>query len=263
MSPHRALLATLAALPLAACPGFGDREIESALGNTDAGTPTCEQVMQVLETRCNQCHSVPATEGAPTYLRLDTFEDVDGVVGAHNQAARIVARASDGTMPPGGVIFEEEVAVLQQWLDEGATYAACVPGDGVPDSGMPDAGSDAATADDVALGDTRTTAATLEAVANVFQNTCAPHHYGASATIIDLTNDGSLLDRLLAPATQQPDLDLVVPGDPDGSYLVMKVEGRHLDNGGSGGRMPVSGTLSDDDLALIRAWIEDLDPPRR
>ena len=48
----------------------------------------------------------------------------------------------------------------------------------------------------------------------------------------------------------------VVPGKPDDSYLLMKLEGTHLDRGGKGVRMPLGGEpLPSDQIAKIKAWI--------
>ena len=52
---------------------------------------------------------------------------------------------------------------------------------------------------------------------------------------------------------------LVAPGNPDGSYMVNKLDGSFDDPevNGSGGPMPlVMDPLSDAELELIRTWIE-------
>ena len=49
----------------------------------------------------------------------------------------------------------------------------------------------------------------------------------------------------------------VKPGAPEESYLLHKLNGTHLDQGGSGGRMPLGlPPLADTQLALIRQWIQ-------
>ena len=59
------------------------------------------------------------------------------------------------------------------------------------------------------------------------------------------------------PSQELPSMHRVEPGDPDQSYLVHKIQGTHLDVGGSGLRMPRGQEpLSDDQVRLIRAWIE-------
>ncbi|HJV84514.1 MAG TPA: c-type cytochrome [Noviherbaspirillum sp.] len=49
----------------------------------------------------------------------------------------------------------------------------------------------------------------------------------------------------------------VAPRQPERSYLLHKLRGTHLDNGGSGGRMPLGlQPLADDEIAQLAAWIE-------
>ena len=56
-------------------------------------------------------------------------------------------------------------------------------------------------------------------------------------------------------STQKPGTPRVLPGNPDGSYLVQKVEGR---TGISGRRMPLNGPpyLTDGQILILRRWIE-------
>ena len=50
----------------------------------------------------------------------------------------------------------------------------------------------------------------------------------------------------------------VVPGNPDKSYLIMKLEGTHIENGGMGARMPFGAPpLSADKIAKFRQWISE------
>lgn len=50
---------------------------------------------------------------------------------------------------------------------------------------------------------------------------------------------------------------LVKPGKPDQSYVLMKVQGTHIKNGGSGARMPFAGpSLDPVQIETIRAWIK-------
>lgn len=65
-------------------------------------------------------------------------------------------------------------------------------------------------------------------------------------------------------ASTQSSLKRVAPGDPERSYLLLKMQNRHLDVGGSGQKMPIFPggvprgilTATADDIALVRAWIE-------
>jgi len=57
------------------------------------------------------------------------------------------------------------------------------------------------------------------------------------------------------PANEVPDLLLVKPGDPDGSYLWHKLEHTATEGKGMPRTMFSSKKLSDDQLALIERWI--------
>jgi hypothetical protein len=67
---------------------------------------------------------------------------------------------------------------------------------------------------------------------------------------------GFSYDQLVGvPSVEVPELLRVDPGQPDDSYLVMKIEGAP---GITGGRMPLGlSPLSAKQIATIRAWIAD------
>jgi hypothetical protein len=56
-----------------------------------------------------------------------------------------------------------------------------------------------------------------------------------------------------APNCADSGLTRVVPGDPDASLLMMKIEG----NPPCGTAMPPGGKLSDDQIMRIRSWIQN------
>lgn len=57
---------------------------------------------------------------------------------------------------------------------------------------------------------------------------------------------------------QVPSMDRIEPFEPDSSYLVHKIQGTHLEVGGSGVRMPASGCcLSPREIDLIRQWVTE------
>jgi hypothetical protein len=62
------------------------------------------------------------------------------------------------------------------------------------------------------------------------------------------------------PSRERPDLMIVAPGNPDGSYLIHKLEGRP---GIVGRQMPLNGPpfLTPGQILVIRRWIE-LGAPR-
>jgi hypothetical protein len=70
---------------------------------------------------------------------------------------------------------------------------------------------------------------------------------------LNLTGDGYAA-LVNVPSSQRPGAVLVIPGDPDNSYLVRKIEGRDI----NGLRMPRSGPpfMTDGQISVIRRWIE-------
>lgn len=56
-------------------------------------------------------------------------------------------------------------------------------------------------------------------------------------------------------------LRIVDPGNPEGSYLLHKLRGTHIEAGGMGERMPFDlPPLTDDQIGMIATWIKDCSP---
>ncbi len=127
------------------------------------------------------------------------------------------------------------------------------------DSSMDDVAMGDAGMDDVAMEDTSAPVPTLSEVAEqVFTPGCggARCHLGDNNEgVINLENDEGLMDRLLA-TSGMVGFPYVTPNDPLGSYLLHKIEGTQTTVGGSGSRMPSVGSLTDDQILLVRTWIE-------
>ena len=91
---------------------------------------------------------------------------------------------------------------------------------------------------------------------NVFTPICTRCHIGASAPEglqLDEAHSYGLLVGV--PSAEQPGVMRVAPGDPDGSYIIRKLEGA---SGISGGRMPLGGPyLPQSTINVIRQWISD------
>src|SRR5215469_13263017 len=91
---------------------------------------------------------------------------------------------------------------------------------------------------------------------NVFTPICTRCHIGPSAPEglqLDAAHSYALLVGV--PSVEQPSLQRVNPGNPDASYIVLKLEGA---SGISGGRMPLGGPyLPQSTIDVIRQWITD------
>ena len=86
-------------------------------------------------------------------------------------------------------------------------------------------------------------------------------HWGLDASAnLELYAPGLEARLIGRPSTMCPNLILVVPGDPDGSYLVRKLADVAPT---CGERMPfATGTLSADDMQAVRDWVTSIHRPQ-
>lgn len=97
----------------------------------------------------------------------------------------------------------------------------------------------------------------------VFGPVCSGCHTGPTGVVLpggmDLSTADASYDALVGaggvgvPSIQEPTIMRVLPGDPDNSYLIQKMEG----NAATGSVMPPSGMLAPATIAEIRQWITD------
>jgi hypothetical protein len=114
-------------------------------------------------------------------------------------------------------------------------------------------GGSSPTAPSSGSGSGATLTATFSSIQTVILTPrCSGHHNGSQSP--DLRPASAYASLVNARSTEQPNLFLVAPGDPEASYLIHKLEGRA---GISGSRMPQGGPfLSSADIAVIRSWIQ-------
>ena len=94
-------------------------------------------------------------------------------------------------------------------------------------------------------------ATTIQEIFDRRSCTGASCHGTAQMAGLDLRSGASYGELVSVLATSEPILR-VIPGNPDGSYLVMKLEGRQS----VGDRMPQTGAALDSiDLTNVRNWI--------
>jgi len=90
---------------------------------------------------------------------------------------------------------------------------------------------------------------------NVFGPACRCHWGLDREANLELYAPGLEARLIGRPSTQCDNMTLIVPGDPDGSYLVRKL----MDAAPACGNQMPGGTLPDDKLQAVRAWVAALD----
>jgi hypothetical protein len=95
-----------------------------------------------------------------------------------------------------------------------------------------------------------------QSLAPVFKSKCAACHLtGQEAGRLAL-HPGAAYGSLVGVKSSEVDLLRVKAGAPDESYLLMKLQGTHVKQGGKGARMPFGGPpLDDETIAKVRDWI--------
>ncbi len=136
--------------------------------------------------------------------------------------------------------------------------AACPPLDD-DDSTAPESpiGDD----DDAVDDDDATLEPTWESLHPLFLFRCACHrtNEGGDGGLTGMESvELAYVNLVGRPSDDVPGLDRVDPGRPDSSYALLKILDQHRSVGGPGDRMPPTGVaLREDQVAVIREWIED------
>ena len=92
----------------------------------------------------------------------------------------------------------------------------------------------------------------------IFDASCVVCHLEGGALGNLILEEGLAFAQLVKRESTQAPLNLVEPFQVEASYLIYKLEGKHLEVGGSGKVMPFDGmALSVAEIAVIKAWIAD------
>lgn len=91
-------------------------------------------------------------------------------------------------------------------------------------------------------------------ISKIIEQNCGCHSPQAPAAGLVLYGEEGVYDRLLLDSEQNPDFKLVVPGDPENSYLLMKIKGADGIIGQPMPQDPVTG-----ESALPQTLIDEID----
>ena len=80
-------------------------------------------VRLLLGDHCFVCHASPPSRDAPSYFRLDVYDDAGSTLGAKTMASLILADVESGKMPPaaknGDGVSPNGIELLRRWVDQG------------------------------------------------------------------------------------------------------------------------------------------------
>ena len=85
---------------------------------------------------------------------------------------------------------------------------------------------------------------------------CSCHVNGISGGLAMPDAATAYANLVGVPAGELLTMNRITASDSDNSYLFHKVEGTHLDVGGSGGKMPLGGSLDGGQISTIKNWID-------
>ena len=88
----------------------------------------------------------------------------------------------------------------------------------------------------------------------IFDENCVTCHQSSGAPQGLVLEDGQSWGSLLHGRSAESKLALVVPGNPDESYLFHKLAGTQARTG-SGAQMPPGDPLAPDKVAIVQRWI--------
>ena len=118
------------------------------------------------------------------------------------------------------------------------------------------------TATDTGPQDAGTPLSYAADIAPLWQGGCTDGCHPGSDSMADLRPGYGYADLVDIPSVELPTMDRVQAGDPGRSYLLLKLEGTHIAEGGMGPPMPPSGALIPEaDRDLVRRWILQGAPP--
>lgn len=97
-----------------------------------------------------------------------------------------------------------------------------------------------------------------EVIVPVLKSKCASCHLTGQEPGGLALHPEAAYASLVGVKSSEANLPRVKPGAPDASYLLMKLEGTHLDHGGKGARMPFGAPALDSQMiGKFRQWISD------
>ena len=90
----------------------------------------------------------------------------------------------------------------------------------------------------------------------IFDNNCVACHQSVGAQQALILEPGKSFANIVGVKSKESGLRLITPDNAGQSYLLLKLEGKQQQAGGSGAQMPLGDALSPAQIATVQQWIE-------
>ncbi len=218
-----------------------------------AGISFVSQVAPILAGKCGNCH----TTGSKGGFSLATFQALmkgppEGVVifAGDTVGSRLIETIESGDMPRGGgKVTPAELAVLKQWINEGAKFDGKDPAAKL--TSLAAGGEEPEPAPkpmEIAKPTGKETVSFASDIAPILVENCSGCHLNAMRV------RGGLQMNTLAQMFRGGDSGAAVePGKGEASLLVRKLRGLEGDRMPAGGKPP----LSEQQIKMISTWVDE------
>lgn len=85
---------------------------------------------------------------------------------------------------------------------------------------------------------------------------CTCHGPGSGGLVMGMDAATAFAAMVGKPSTGAPAVNYVEAGDSAKSYIINKLEGTQIEAGGAGSMMPLSGTITPEQIQTIKDWID-------
>lgn len=90
----------------------------------------------------------------------------------------------------------------------------------------------------------------------IFDDNCVACHQTGSAQQALILEPGKSFAAIVGVKSKESASMLVAPGKAEQSYLLLKLEGKHQQAGGTGAQMPLGDALTSAQIATVQQWID-------
>lgn len=230
---------------------------------TAGGVSFSKEIAPILIAKCGNCH-VMGNRGDLSMANYDIL--MKGTAGQYTiikpgkgDTSTIVEKMASGEMPPGGnKCTDAEINLFIKWINEGAKFDGMDAMASLYDLNPGTPGTPSQPSEPVvARGGAGDKVQFMRDVLPILRDNCFQCH---DATGQDAAGRFSMASfRGMLAGGQDSRNKTILPGDPEGSYMIQMIRGTALGPDGKTKKpkMPRRGSLDDAEVTTLVTWIKD------